>query len=44
MKNIKARNLAILEAYIEYKVKGKDKVKDINDFIEEVFSYKNNLK
>ena len=41
-KSKKSGNLE--ESYIEYKVKGKDKVKDINDFIEEVFSYKNNLK
>jgi hypothetical protein len=38
-KSKKSGNLG--EAYIEYKVKGKEKVKDINDFIEEVFSYKN---
>ena len=38
-KSKKSGNLG--EAYIEYKIKDKDKVKDINDFIEEVFSYKN---
>ena len=37
-KNKKYGNLE--ESYVKYNIRGKGQVKDINDFIEEVFNYK----